>query len=106
MRFSAFLLSLLVLTQTCVPCRDHTALTAFGPKAQQWQDASHTKGQADCDDCSPFCSCSCCASVSLAVHIPQVGTQVPEPVARHYSFYHSSPYSTDRSAVWQPPRIG
>lgn len=105
MRLSAFILNLLMMVMILVPCRDHKVLGMSADRTQQVYAAAQGDGQAD-DDCSPLCTCSCCASVSPAVSIPVVEDVAPVPAAKKFHVYIAPDYYADRSAVWQPPRIG
>ncbi|HVU58472.1 MAG TPA: DUF6660 family protein [Puia sp.] len=105
MRLSAFILNLLMLVMILAPCRDHKALGMGKARTPQLLAAAPTDGQSD-DDCSPLCTCSCCASVSPVVYTPVVEEIVSAPIARKFPVYITPYYHADRSAVWQPPRIG
>ncbi|HVW61416.1 MAG TPA: hypothetical protein VHC48_15300 [Puia sp.] len=105
MRLSAFILNLLMTVMILVPCRDHKVLGMSAGRTQQVYAAAQGDGQAD-DDCSPLCTCSCCASVSPLIYTPVVEGVIPALVTRKFPIYIAPDHYADRSAVWQPPRIG
>lgn len=105
MRLSAFILNLLMAVMILVPCRDHKAPGLGNTRTQQLYAAAPGSGQAD-DDCSPLCTCSCCASVSPSIYTPVVEGIAPALAVRKFPLYITPDYYADRSAVWQPPRIG
>lgn len=87
------------------PCRDHRALAMGKAGTQQVHAAVPGSGQED-DDCSPLCTCSCCASVSSMIYVPVVVGAALVPVVKKFSLYIAPDYNAERSVVWQPPRIG
>jgi len=105
MRPTAFILSLLVLILNCIPCRDHAAFNRGTSNGQVVVAASHEGSQAD-DGCSPFCTCSCCASISMLYSSPQVGMFLPRSSEKKFPAYNAPFYSVERSSIWQPPKIG
>lgn len=105
MRLSAFILQLLIAVMIVVPCRDHKAVGMGKARTQQLHATTPGSGQAD-DDCSPLCTCSCCASVSSLIYTPVVEGVAPNPDAKKFPSYITPDYHADRSAVWQPPRVG
>jgi hypothetical protein len=105
MRLSAFILNLLMAIMVLVPCRDHKALGMSKARVQQVDAATPGGGQAD-DDCSPLCTCSCCASVSSVVELATIVDVAPVVISKKFPLYITPEYGADRSAVWQPPRIG
>ncbi|MBS1663414.1 MAG: hypothetical protein JST68_20395 [Bacteroidetes bacterium] len=105
MRLYAFILNLLMLMMILAPCRDHASQGVGKTNIQRLHSATPNSGLAD-DDCSPLCTCSCCASVSPVIYVPIV-EGVASPVAsKKFPIYIAPDYAAERSAVWQPPRIG
>jgi len=105
MRLTAFILNLLVVVMVLAPCRDHKVLGIGKDRTQQVHAAVPNNGQTD-DDCSPLCTCSCCASVSPFIYTPVVEGFAPAQDAKKFPIYITPDYFADRSAVWQPPRVG
>lgn len=105
MRLSAFILNMLMLVMILVPCRDHDDHVRTAGANPQFYAATQDHGQTD-DICSPLCTCSCCASVSPMVHKPVVGAFIAAQGARKFPAYFAAEYAAERSAIWQPPRIG
>ena len=105
MRLSAFILNMLMCVMILIPCRDHKALGMSKDRTPRMVATTPVSGQAD-DDCSPLCTCSCCASVSSVVYMLVIEGFAPAPVVKKFPVYIAPDYGADRSAVWQPPRIG
>src|SRR5262245_56936464 len=104
MRPLAFILGLLVLTLNWVPCGDHSAFTGGDSQRQTVYAASDR--DAPCNDvCSPFCTCSCCASVSILFSMPQVASTLPVVSSKKVPAYNAPAYSATLSSIWQPPRM-
>jgi hypothetical protein len=102
MKFTALLLAAYIMLLTGVTCadRDLHHLQAGNVLAQSEQG----HGDSGCVGCSPFCSCSCCASPRITWPEPILftvndlpGTSVPDIKGTfHFSEYYS---------IWQPPKL-
>lgn len=67
--------------------------------------AGHKDHQRQKDNCTPFCTCACCAApVSLQQHV-LYKFERPAFAANKYPVIHISFTSSDLSSVWQPPRL-
>jgi len=99
MRHIAFILSIYVLVLTAIPCIDlHDA--SFGSAHQSEQHQHENEG----DHCSPFCTCSCCATAVIIQDIP-VQPNSFAFIEKQYSFYCSGFYDGPEANIWQPPKI-
>ena len=104
MKLLAFVMAILVLALSCLPCADGDIQAASndGIKTEvahsQQQDEDHE------DACSPFCQCICCAGVSVN-HIVTIAI-VPAPQASiNHSSFHNSSIAEVSIPVWQPPKL-
>ena len=107
MRLTAFLLSILVLLLSCLPCADAVACgSAQGESFAHFTSSNqqHTPHSDDC--CSPFCQCACCASLAMP---QQAAFDFPEAIAIHsdvtFASYLPEPVREMVRPVWQPPRL-
>ncbi len=104
MKIFAFIMAVLLLVLSCVPCadgaygiNDHKANTTLS-QSQNQQEDSHT------DDCSPFCACNCCAGFAIISYASQV-------VTLHFSAIEKNPVhlpvciSEISLPIWQPPQL-
>lgn len=102
MKIVAFLLAVLILALSVLPCTDKNSL---GKSAKaSIVKATHPQDNAD-DDCSPFCQCSCCANFSIH-NQPSTSLAVPFPFqgAKAAGYLSSHLYSVSLP-VWQPPQL-
>jgi hypothetical protein len=107
MRLTAFLLAMLVLLLSCLPCADIEAMPA--PVKAGTELAGHQSPQQDRHDdsdlCSPFCHCSCCASYSV-INLPvQLPVLLLPPECRSYNTHLSEDVIEISLPVWQPPQL-
>lgn len=107
MRFTAFILSILVLVLSCLPCADADSMTIC--KADTHKEIKkQSKQQEDNNDtdlCSPFCHCACCATFSVInkdVIIPQ---RIEIPVSSSFMEFLSAEIIEISLPVWQPPQL-
>ena len=103
MKFFACILSLYIMVLIAIPCADR-------PEDHSLQKSEITQNtgsnhQHDCDHCSPFCTCNCCASPVIqqesiiqfdSTTLLQVYT-LAEYITVFTSIYLGS--------IWQPPQI-
>lgn len=105
MKILTFIMSLLVMALSLVPCSD--AMNECEPKPTSHEDTSHNH-QADHDDfCSPFCSCNCCgANVVLSGFGFQEAIN-PQyiPISEEVNTYTTSYIPSFYGNIWQPPKI-
>ena len=104
LKIVAFIFSIIVLVQSCMPCADRTnAMNGTGKqemvKASQQQD-DHSKTDA----CSPFCSCSCCSGTPIPQVLEKLTLATPEIINSYYPFYSFS-ITGISLAIWQPPQL-
>jgi len=61
--------------------------------------------QTNSDHCSPFCTCTCCAtSVAFIDYAIQFNYF---PIEREHLFEYNFSYnSSEHYSIWQPPKIG
>lgn len=99
MRHIAFILSLYVLVLIAIPCVD-VQIASSGSATQSEQHHHENEG----DHCSPFCTCSCCATavifMDFAVQLSSFSL-----VEKQYSFYCAGFYDGPEVNIWQPPKI-
>jgi hypothetical protein len=103
MKFFACILSLYIMVLTAIPCadkpEDHTL-----QKSEITQNAG-SNHQHDCDHCSPFCTCNCCASPVIQQDIIiqfNCFSLLQEYTSSEYISVFTSDYL---SSIWQPPQI-
>lgn len=104
MKLFAFIMSLLVFIQSALPCMDEGSFTNVKKSQAVVSGASGESHSGNTDGCSPFCTCSCCASASCTN-----GLAAFEAI--HFTF---RPFTTDylpaslrevALPIWQPPQL-
>jgi hypothetical protein len=101
MKIIAYILSLVILSLTVVPCMDKTEDNILRKIDITQNTQNH---QQDSDHCSPFCACFCCASsitnqanishLNLIAFSQKLNTE-----------YLLSFASQDFTSIWQPPKL-
>jgi hypothetical protein len=102
MKLFACMLSLYLMALTAIPCVDVPRdSTLHRIELSKNTSSSH---QHEKDHCSPFCSCSCCAStVIYQTHTIQFNSF--PPLIRLVSGNVSAFYPSFHTAIWQPPKF-
>lgn len=103
MRLIGFVIAIVVLGLSCMPCSDTNTASAKVKVAMQVMDTSTPLGDKT-NDCSPFCQCNCCAGFPLQVLSNTILLTVPEMHITHCDFYIAS-ISRIAIPIWQPPKI-
>jgi hypothetical protein len=103
MRFLAFILSILVLTLTAIPCNDvlpdngsHNSIISQQPTGNNTDD-THSGSV----HCTPFCICQCCQAsyyATLSIEVLPIN-----PVKAEFPPYLLSFISAELSGCTKPP---
>lgn len=103
MKFFAYILSVYIVVLTIMPCVDIHQDT-ISQNIELLTTSSNTH-QTNSDHCSPFCTCTCCAtSVVLQNTVIQFKCF---PIDIEQLFEYDLSYSTSEYySIWQPPKIG
>jgi hypothetical protein len=85
-----------------MPCAD--IVNDMNKKNEKTELANTNHQHDDEDNCSPFCACSCCASVSINHFITAIIPLPPNSVTPVSSFL---PLNIAKVVlpVWQPPQL-
>src|SRR5689334_4314369 len=101
MKVFTFLMALLVLSLSILPCADAAAATG----ACKTEISSANDNDNDQQDaCSPFCRCTCCAHPTLQ-HSPQLLVSTVGLFNIHFDSYAVSTLAEMAIPVWQPPQL-
>ena len=104
-RSLSFILALFFAFLLTAPCSDVVA--APGDNHTVEQNQKKTETQKHSDNCTPFCTCTCCgaqfSTTTVAVLPVNIGiTKYSQKVVS----YTSSFLQGALSGIWQPPKIG
>jgi len=97
-------MAFLVLALSCLPCADAAPV---GKGENMKTEISKTNGQPEndhTDDCSPFCTCNCCA-VSSYVTVPYQLEHFRLTSAGITAAHLPSNIASVSLPVWQPPQL-
>lgn len=104
MKLFACILSIYIVALTAIPCIDrpedsHLQKSEIGGNAAN--SHQHTEG----DQCSPFCTCNCCATPVIyqdfSVQFDGFSF-IEQSISVEYT---SAIFSCHLSSIWQPPQI-
>ena len=102
MKLFAYILSVYVVILTIMPCIDMNEDTT-NQKVELSTNRSDTQ-HSQSDHCSPFCTCTCCAS-PVVFQNTTIQFEYYSIVQEYISEYHSSYISSTHNSIWQPPKI-
>ena len=100
MRLLALLCSCYILLLTALPCAD-APVGSHEHGTPISQNASH---QDEGDQCSPFCTCNCCAA-AMVCQVEAVDFQVTTIVREHLTAYPLLMVPQRSGDIWQPPQL-
>ena len=104
MKIIAFLMAVMVIAQSIMPCTDMPNTIANKMANANISDSGNKHDHSTSDVCSPFCQCSCCAGFFINHFIAVVSSDLPlqsPAIAAHLPFN-----TLDISLpVWQPPQL-
>jgi hypothetical protein len=102
MKILAYILSLYILVLTAIPCID----IPYNNSLQKIELTTKTTDnhQNDIDDCSPFCTCQCCAT-PVVFQISIIDFKSFSFSKKIYSEYTSNYISSLNASIWQPPKL-
>lgn len=103
MRLIAFILNIMIVVFSCLPCSDANASEKTGVQYEM-STAKSTHHDHQKDSCSPFCICSCCAMVYMHTGLILFTTNGPlgTPVYNNFLSPHTQQIAI---AIWQPPKL-
>ncbi|WP_460556884.1 DUF6660 family protein [Ferruginibacter profundus] len=105
MKILAFIMALMVLVLSCVPCMDGAfAMKNGNIKAEISKSTGNHNEHNDSDNCSPFCTCNCCTGFTFSINTFQAGTTVFY-AAKTIAFHLPSEISNIALPIWQPPQL-
>ncbi len=102
MKFLAFIMAVIVLAMSVMPCADGT--TAMCKIKTEFKKASHQQDNPNSNVCSPFCQCSCCVGFTIS-HFPSSFTSIAVTVNKQISSFVPSEVIDIPLPVWQPPQL-
>jgi len=101
MKFFAFIMAVIVLALSCIPCCD---VSATCERSKMEIKGSQDNETQQGDVCSPFCACTCCAGFSINYKVPGIQS-LPKLLDINYSPSYFSALIKIALPIWQPPQL-
>lgn len=106
MRIALIILAIYTTALSCIPCKDNVQKGAYGINVNVIKAGQARQQTADVDLCTPFCTCTCCASVSTQQQIATLPCKTTFSTFEDITFaYLNHSHSSDLTSIWQPPRV-
>ena len=106
MKVFALFMAIYILVLSAVPCSDvHNDFNDKNTKTELTQTHDH---QQDKDDnCTPFCTCTCCSASVIAVDFTPFQIKKPAEfsITKKITIRNFSFISNFFGSIWQPPKI-
>jgi len=104
MKISGFIMGIIVLALSCMPCADNVFAMAPEKFNTEITKAPCQNESGHADDCSPFCHCTCCAGFSI-IHIAVSFAHEKVYDGISYNSYVLSGTVEIAYPIWQPPKL-
>jgi hypothetical protein len=106
MKLYSFLLSIIILIQTCMPCADvHGTAVVSTQSTAHINTAGDEHAEGCADACSPFCQCSCCSNTGIPQDMAAPAEELLLPQDRVYLGSIPMDIVDISLPVWQPPQL-
>jgi hypothetical protein len=103
MKIFASIIAFLILALGVMPCADSGMVIDEGKAKTGFCNSSDQQEDAQQEDCSPFCHCTCCAGFSINHSLSSLVTIALFPNTPTSNFLSSEVIEVAFS-IWQPPR--
>lgn len=103
MKFFAFLMAIMVLSLSVMPCADYDFAMGNSKAKQELSKSDHQQDNPIQDACSPFCQCSCCTGFSIS-HLVATVLSAPTLASNPTSSFLPSDLIEVSYPIWQPPQ--
>lgn len=106
MKLSSWLVGIVILLMSCLPCAD-AAIGHSNANRAGLNNSYATESHRDqaIDACSPFCVCSCCHTPSVMKQV-LLTTQLNSELNNQYADMQLRKLTSAPIAFWQPPKLG
>ncbi|TDE09413.1 DUF6660 family protein [Dyadobacter psychrotolerans] len=104
-RIILIVLAIYTAALSCIPCKDQVSPAWYSSTVKMVKAETERQKPIDVDLCTPFCTCSCCAGVSLQQEIAYLPDKSSFSTFGDIAFaYLSRTHIGDLTSIWQPPR--
>lgn len=102
MRLFSFLMAVVIIVITVMPCADAKAMYIKSSKYEIEKQQKDSKPFSD--QCSPFCQCNCCAGFSINHSVVSL-TKIPVFSNNPTSSFLPLEIIKVSLPIWQPPQL-
>ena len=103
MKIIALIMAFLVLALSVMPCGDANAASEGKSKTELGKSHNEDDNSQQ-DDCSPFCTCTCCAGFSINHFIASL-TPIPPYESTAAAAHLPASVLDVALPIWQPPQL-
>ncbi len=104
MRIFAFIMAVIILALNGVQCMDSVTLMKNDGAKAEILKSNNPQEHSNTDDCSPFCTCSCCSSFTYVVTNIKAEPTIHASEKLHIGHLPSSVVKVSLP-IWQPPQL-
>lgn len=87
-----------------MPCADGGNFMNEGKEKNELTKSGHQQNDTQQDDCSPFCTCTCCAGFSINHFIAAISS-IPPYESNLITLFLSTEVIEIALPIWQPPQL-
>lgn len=104
MKLFTLAFSVYIFVLSIVTCTDAIIQNEWIADDTELSDSDHSHDHSDhSDDCTPFCTCTCCGSFLIAPSSQNLETPIRRNITKYvftYDFEYSLEYN---KGIWHPP---
>jgi hypothetical protein len=104
MKIFTFIMSFWLLYLSCLPCGNRVGY-AGNSQGATLITADHQQHKNETEHCTPFCTCSCCATPVFTQLAPYSTLHKQVFIKKSYPGYTTPFYGDISFAIWQPPKL-
>ncbi len=104
MKSFAFIMALIVLALSCMPCMDEASAMSNDKAKAQISKSNSPEEHNDIDNCSPFCACNCCSGFTFVITTHQIENPILPSSEKASSFLPAEIINISLP-IWQPPQL-
>ncbi len=104
MKILAFIMAVIVLTLSCIQCMDFDNSMGNANVKTVISKSDNSQHHTNTDNCSPFCTCNCCAGFTYKATDIKIEHTV-HASTKLYAVHLPSSVIEISLPIWQPPQL-